>query len=135
MTAGRAAHYKNHAVVKTGSAGRPSLAPESIIGTRHGKLVAVEYLDKSAGQRRVVCKCDCGKTRLVRPTVLVSGVARCCGCSRKSIPRTEGDEPRGGLRVVTTFKKSSRQPTSEVRLAQSAKWVAACLSGVYFGQA
>lgn len=93
---------------------------------RRGKLVSKRYLPPNgSGHVLIHCDCDCGKVRRVSPHVWASGVARCCGCTRKSRPRTDEYDPRGGLRVVTKFKKSSRQPTMEVRLAQSAKWVAA----------
>ena len=53
----------------------------SLIGNRYGKLLVVEQLASSAsGQRRWLCKCDCGGTHIATTGNLNRGRKTHCGC-------------------------------------------------------
>lgn len=54
----------------------------SPIGQRFGKLVALDE-KMHCGRRHVVCKCDCGRTALVRLSKLINGNRHSCGCRRR----------------------------------------------------
>lgn len=55
-----------------------------LTGRRYGRLVVVEYAGKreSGGQQKTLwlCKCDCGKTKIVLGGGLNSGHTTSCGC-------------------------------------------------------
>lgn len=55
----------------------------SLIGNRYGKLTVVEQLASSAsGQRRWLCKCDCGGEHIATTANLNSGRTTNCGCKK-----------------------------------------------------
>ena len=81
---------------------------QSLIGKRFGKLVVIEQeCSDSRGQRRWLCKCDCGGTRTATTASLNCGRATSCGCTRSPdltgmvfgrltvIGRSEKRSPRG----------------------------------------
>ena len=55
---------------------------EELIGKRFGRLIALEVYekDKKNGHWFIKCKCDCGKTTLVRTNHLNSNHIQSCGC-------------------------------------------------------
>jgi hypothetical protein len=51
------------------------------VGERFGKLVVLGIAPSvSAAQRKYACKCDCGTTKDIRRTHLLSGATTSCGC-------------------------------------------------------
>lgn len=55
----------------------------SLIGKRFGKLTVVEQLPSTArGQRRWLCKCDCGGEHIATSGNLNSGRSTNCGCKK-----------------------------------------------------
>ena len=58
----------------------------NLTGQRFGRLVAVERvgLDKS-GHSRWLCRCDCGKQKIVSMNNLRSGSIQSCGCLQKEL--------------------------------------------------
>ena len=58
----------------------------NLIGRRFGRYVVVREInpDKN-GNRRMLCKCDCGNEREVLLNSLVNGTSRSCGCLQKEI--------------------------------------------------
>ena len=57
---------------------------ENLIGKRFDRLV-VEKEVRINNLRYFLCKCDCGKEKLVRFGNLMCGAIRSCGCLRKEI--------------------------------------------------
>ena len=56
---------------------------ESLIGKRYEKLVVVEQVESTQkGQRRWLCKCDCGGTCITTTGNLNSGHTTNCGCKK-----------------------------------------------------
>lgn len=49
---------------------------KDITGKRFGRLVVIKEL----GNRKVLCKCDCGKEKIINKSHLVDGDIRSCGC-------------------------------------------------------
>lgn len=49
-----------------------------ITGKKFNKLVAIKYLGNSKWE----CKCDCGKTAIVKGSRLTRGLTKSCGCAR-----------------------------------------------------
>lgn len=54
----------------------------SIIGTKFGRWLAVEYAGKVRGNILVRCRCECGIERDVRLKRLEQGASKSCGCLR-----------------------------------------------------
>lgn len=61
-------------------------------GRRFGRLVVLRY-SHTAKNSIWVCRCDCGKSRLVAGSQLTHGQVRSCGCTRGR--RTHGHTSRG----------------------------------------
>ena len=56
---------------------------ESLIGKRYEKLVVIEQVESTQkGQRRWLCKCDCGGTCITTTGNLNSGHTTNCGCKK-----------------------------------------------------
>ena len=54
-----------------------------ITNIRFGKLVAVSCTGTiKGGYRTWLCKCDCGKTKIIRAHSLLSGNTKSCGCNK-----------------------------------------------------
>lgn len=54
-----------------------------LIGKRFGRLVVVEYRGSNAFQQsQYLCKCDCGKEKVVLAGNLTKGATTSCGCVR-----------------------------------------------------
>ena len=64
--------------------------PPILPGKRYGRLVAIrEDVDK-----KWLCKCDCGNTKVILGASLKSGVTRSCGCLRKEKAAIVGTDQR-----------------------------------------
>jgi hypothetical protein len=60
---------------------------KDIAGMRFGKLLVIDQANpfyQRTGAKRAVwrCRCDCGKTTVVRGTDLRAGKQKTCGCGR-----------------------------------------------------
>jgi hypothetical protein len=64
------------------------------IGYRSDKLVVIGY-EPQGHRRKAICKCDCGNTIRIRPSLLGVNKTNNCGCS-----------PRGGWEGVGELSKS-----------------------------
>ena len=80
----------------------------NLIGKRFGMLTVVEQAESASGQRRWVCRCDCGGMRVVPTGNLNSGRTTHCGCKKSPdltgmvfgrltvLGRSTRRSPRGG---------------------------------------
>lgn len=60
----------------------------NLIGRRFGRLTVVaEAPRNSSGKVRWLCRCDCGRGRIVIGTMLVTGHVTSCGCERNAKQR------------------------------------------------
>ena len=58
-------------------------------GMRFGKLTVIEYAGSNAKQHSLwLCKCECGKTTIVRGGNLTSGNTTSCGCKDHHLAKT-----------------------------------------------
>ena len=71
--------------------GKITINVNDIIGKRLGKLEVICYAghtyDITEGGLKMrhyyVCKCDCGKKKIIRRGQLISNIVHSCGCLRK----------------------------------------------------
>jgi hypothetical protein len=52
-----------------------------LTGKRFGKLIAIKKEKSESSRTRWLCKCDCGKEKIVRTEYLVRCRTKSCGCS------------------------------------------------------
>lgn len=71
--------YQREAAKRSARVNAP--APLDLQGMRFNKLVA-ERRNRIEGELGWLCKCDCGKTTIVKTNDLTSGKIRSCGCLR-----------------------------------------------------
>lgn len=73
--------------------------PRVIVGQRFGKWEVIEASEKKTSP--VLCVCDCGTKRKVRPCNLTRGLSSSCGCARKEA-NIERAHVVDGVRVTRT---------------------------------
>ena len=85
-----------------------------LIGQRFGMLVVIAQAESNAaGQRRWVCRCDCGKEHTVTGSNLMRGTTVSCGCKRyKSL---EGQHI-GKLTVIGRSEKYGSRGSRKIQL-------------------
>lgn len=94
------------------------------VGKRFGTLtVGSRSANDRFGRVRFLCKCDCGKERIVRLTDLLNGHTKSCGCLRKlAIRRRLGKIVLKNFGMLTALGKAHpEQPTS-----RSTEWATGC---------
>ena len=63
---------------------------DNLIGKKYGKLLVIKEVEKtSSSQRRFLCKCDCGKEKIVLGSNLIYGESTSCGCNRGYVENTK----------------------------------------------
>jgi hypothetical protein len=67
----------------------------NLVGKRFGRLKVIsEDGDRSGGQVRWICQCDCGSIKVIRGALLKNGSTKSCSClqteSRKAAKTTHG---------------------------------------------
>ena len=53
---------------------------DNLVGKKFGRLLVIEKAESLNGKTRWLCRCDCGKERIVYSTSLKSGNTQSCGC-------------------------------------------------------
>lgn len=73
------------------------LSISNIAGERYGRLVATEYVGRTAsGKHQWLCKCDCGETCIARANHLKAGLRVSCGCALRSGTQIKKRKPIHG---------------------------------------
>ena len=75
-------HYKEGRNVITGKKYAPR---QDLTGMRFGRLIVIKRYGRIGNQRTWLCKCDCGKEKVIRGAVLLRGDALSCGCYAKEV--------------------------------------------------
>lgn len=56
------------------------MAKRAYIGEKFGRLTVLKEVEKQGYNRMFLCRCDCGKEKIVRGTHLTAGKIKSCGC-------------------------------------------------------
>lgn len=56
-------------------------------GQKFGQLEAIAFKEKRGYNKYWTFKCQCGKLTITRPTLVINGHTRSCGCARKKFWR------------------------------------------------
>lgn len=67
---------------------------QDLTGRRFGKLSVISYAGRRGKQSTWNCACDCGVTKVIFATNLVSGISKTCGCSHY-LPRRHASSVTG----------------------------------------
>lgn len=62
----------------------------NLTGCKYGRLTVIKRGVKKSPHAYWVCRCECGKTVLVRASNLLRGVTKSCGCIRNECMRQNG---------------------------------------------
>lgn len=80
--------WKNHHCTKHSI--QPIKFDSSYIGKKKNYLTVIGYAKDMTGKRAFLCKCDCGKTKAVKPTYWEMGNVKSCGCKHDELNSTHG---------------------------------------------
>lgn len=82
---------------------------KDLLGQRFGRLLVIDKTDKKTGGHRLwMCRCDCGREKLVQARFMIEGSAVSCGCY-------------GREQQIKAMRARSRGITSILRLARGQK--------------
>jgi hypothetical protein len=98
-----------------------------LTGQRFGKLVVVELLpERTVCKTRVwLCRCDCGGSKGVRRSSLVTGMTKTCGCGAHP-SKTDNVNWKGygdiSLDFFTTVKRNAKKRSIEFDISIEYLW-------------
>jgi hypothetical protein len=101
--------------------GRPTKDYSHLFGLRFGKLVVLGMGPKVRAGAGLLCKCDCGVERSIRPNDLETGGAISCGCARRPSLSLAG-QVFGRLTVI---KREGRKSKTN----RTGRWLSQCSCG------
>lgn len=86
---------------------------KNTVGQRFGNLVVLEEL----GAGRVLCQCDCGKSKNINKGHLLNGDITSCGCAQKSRPAKAKEPFLVNNTYIATIRsgKPSKSSTSGIK--------------------
>lgn len=56
---------------------------KDLVGTKFHRLTVISFVEMIGSHSYWVCRCDCGKEKIVRKTSLTSGHTKSCGCLQR----------------------------------------------------
>lgn len=95
----------------TGGREMPKLRKPAPIGQKFGMLTILEDANDIASSRAVMCKCDCGNTKIIRLSNIVLGGTRSCSCQTQKFIRQRQKE----LRKLFLMQEKQKEPKSLLR--------------------
>lgn len=82
-----------------------------LTGQRFGRLTVIERVSNSSrGEPRWMCRCDCGKQRIVYGQNLRAGYVKSCGCLAVELATTHGQYGTRLHRIWTGMKQRCTNP-------------------------
>ncbi len=93
-----------------------------LIGKKFGKLKIIKRSSPNNGRARWLCKCDCGKEKIVSGGNLKNGSTKSCGCLRREIARKHCNEQylECGLAnmraTIRNYKRNAKRRGLEYKL-------------------
>ena len=82
----------------------------NIIGKKFGILIVKEFSHIKSHRSYYVCKCDCGKEKVIARQNLVSGRTKSCGCIKKSNALTHGQSQTRIYNIWKNIRKRCNNP-------------------------
>lgn len=77
---------------------------DSYIGNRYNFLEVVGITQTERGERRFICKCQCGNVKTMNTTQVVNGVIKSCGCMHDKLLSTHGLSNTRLYRILNGMK-------------------------------
>ena len=95
-------------------------------GDRYGMLTVIEELEKIEYQRRILCRCDCGRIKIIRMCHLRNGGSRSCGCLARTNPLKHGLSNHILYSVWCNIKTRCYNPNNNAYKNYGARGIAMC---------
>ena len=91
---------------------RPKAIRKDLTGQRFNRWTVIGYVGNPSGRTRWLCRCDCGREKIVLGRTLTNGSSTCCGCSRRThgMKRTPEYNSWQAIRARCYNKKRSSYP-------------------------
>ena len=95
----------------------------NMTGKKFNKLTVIKrvYPNEKHGLARWLCKCDCGKEKIIRGTELRNGHIKSCGCLKKG--NTNGRKLALGISsmraIISHYKKEAEKSKREWNLTEN----------------
>ncbi|AWP37755.1 hypothetical protein CYJ15_12575 [Heyndrickxia coagulans] len=88
-----------------------------ITGQRFGRLVAIREVEPIGYARRYLCKCDCGKEKIVRMNQLRTGKTKSCGCLNREVTSKKNTVNLTGKRFgkLTVTGRSNKKHDTQTK--------------------
>lgn len=92
---------------------------------RFGKLVVIERAENTKeGRAQWLCKCDCGKTKVINGKYLLNGDTKSCGCIKHAEPKIKKIDIGIKIGRLTIIKKSEEKTVKGIP-----QWICQCECG------
>ena len=82
-----------------------------LTGERFGQLTVLGPAEDVEGREHWLCRCDCGKEKIVWGSSLKKGTTRSCGCLRRKNNQAQG-KARGRENYQKAFKRYQARPVT-----------------------
>ncbi|HYW90471.1 MAG TPA: HNH endonuclease signature motif containing protein [Chloroflexota bacterium] len=100
-------------LVRTNAIGKPSRHRVDISGQRFGRLIAIEFAQRTNGSSQWRCRCDCGSTKIVSLGNLRKGRVQSCGCLQREVAPRHAFRVTQGLAIERFWRSIVCDLTSE----------------------
>lgn len=101
-----------------------------LTGKRFGRLVVLKYFDEvPVYKKRWLCKCDCGKEKVIRGNNLSNGHIVSCGCYHSEIGKKQLQDLKGKRFGKLTVVKYCGERTPENSRCKNHTWLCKCDCG------
>jgi len=77
----------------------------NITGNRYGRWTVLSYIGKNKKRHVWLCRCDCGKEKVIYSGHLKNGATKSCGCLHKEIISTHKQTKTKEYRAWATIKR------------------------------
>ena len=105
--------------------GRPF---NDLTGLRFGRLTVTELSERTGknGERYWKCECDCGSTKDVSASALLSGYSKSCGCLKKELLQNSRSKNKRLYQVWQDMKQRCYNPKNKYYRRYGGRGISVC---------
>lgn len=86
---------------------------ENYIGQKNNFLTVIDIKPNKDNKNWFLCRCDCGNTKLVKPTYWERGTIKSCGCYAKSLKNQHNETLDRLRRIYSGMKERCLNPNAD----------------------